>query len=140
MAVSEYDAESAEAVEFYAELEEEQVALRFESVVLAKAMQLLMPVWIAVQPRPVPVPSAADGSAGGGGATDIGQVSEARRRMYLYPIEAGHYLSDEPGFYLEGKFGIRIEADLIVVEQPTHFAWGARCPPLPPPPHTHRLQ
>mmetsp|Transcript_2241 Transcript_2241/g.6364 ORF Transcript_2241/g.6364 Transcript_2241/m.6364 type:complete len:357 (-) Transcript_2241:84-1154(-) len=80
-----------------------------------------------------------EGPAGiGGGATVIGQVSEARRRMYLYPIEAGHYLSDEPGFYLEGKFGIRIEADLIVVEQPTHFAWGSRpylgfryCSPVP---------
>jgi len=80
-----------------------------------------------------------EGPAGiGGGATDIGQVSEARRRMYLYPIETGHYLSDEPGFYLEGKFGIRIEADLIVVEQPTHFAWGSRpylgfryCSPVP---------
>jgi hypothetical protein len=60
---------------------EEQVALRFESVVLAKAMQLLMPVWIAVQPRPVPVPSAADGSAGGGGAskTESGELLEGGR-------------------------------------------------------------
>jgi hypothetical protein len=47
---------------------EEQEALRLESVVLAKAVQLFMPVWIAVEPRPVPVPSA-EGSAGGGGAS-----------------------------------------------------------------------
>ena len=60
---------------------EEQEALRFESVVLAKAMQLLMPVWIAVQPRPVPVPSAAEGSAGGGGAskTESGELLEGGR-------------------------------------------------------------
>ena len=60
---------------------EEQEALRFESVVLAKAMQLFMPVWIAVQPRPVPVPSAAEGSAGGGGAskTESGELLEGGR-------------------------------------------------------------
>ena len=43
-----------------------------------------------------------EGPAGiGGGAAHIEQVSEARRRMYLMPIEEGWYLSDEPGFYLE---------------------------------------
>jgi hypothetical protein len=60
---------------------EEQEALRFESVVLAKAVQMFMPVWVAVQPRPVPVPSAAEGRAGGGGAskTESGELLEGGR-------------------------------------------------------------
>ena len=42
-----------------------------------------------------------EGPAGiGGGAAHISQVNEARRRMYLHPIEEGFYLSDEPGVYL----------------------------------------
>ena len=80
-----------------------------------------------------------EGPAGiGGGAAHISQVNEARRRMYLHPIEAGFYLSDEPGFYREGAFGIRIESDLVVQPAETRYAWGSRpflgfryCTPVP---------
>lgn len=80
-----------------------------------------------------------EGPAGiGGGAAHISQVNEARRRMYLHPIEEGFYLSDEPGFYSEGAFGIRIEADLVVQPAETRYAWGSRpflgfryCTPVP---------
>ena len=80
-----------------------------------------------------------EGPAGiGGGAAHISQVNEARRRMYLHPIEEGFYLSDEPGFYREGAFGIRIEADLVVQPAETRYAWGSRpflgfryCTPVP---------
>ena len=58
--------------------------------------------------------------------------------MYLHPIEEGFYLSDEPGFYREGAFGIRIEADLVVQPAETRYAWGSRpflgfryCTPVP---------
>ena len=80
-----------------------------------------------------------EGPAGiGGGAAHISQVNEARRRMYLHPIEEGFYLSDEPGFYREGAFGIRIESDLVVQPAETRYAWGTRpflgfryCTPVP---------
>jgi len=80
-----------------------------------------------------------EGPAGiGGGAAHISQCSEARRRMYLHPIEEGFYLSDEPGFYREGAFGIRIESDLVVQLAATRYAWGTRpylsfryCTPVP---------
>lgn len=42
-------------------------------------------------------------------------------RRYETPIEAGMILSNEPGYYLEGAFGIRIE-NLVLVEE---------APPLP---------
>jgi hypothetical protein len=45
---------------------EEQEALRFESVVLAKAVQQFMPVWINVQPRPTPAATAGASKASGG--------------------------------------------------------------------------
>lgn len=35
------------------------------------------------------------------------------------PIRVGMISSDEPGFYVEGKFGIRLETDIEVVEVPT---------------------
>jgi hypothetical protein len=59
---------------------EEQEALRLESVVLAKAMQLLMPVWIAVEPPPVPVPSP-EGSNGGGGGGGGGGASKTEGEL-----------------------------------------------------------
>ena len=48
------------------------------------------------------------------------------RRVYLAPIEAGYYLSDEPGFYRDGAFGIRIESDLVATEAETKYGWGSR--------------
>jgi len=66
----------------------------------------------------------------GGGAVHASKIAESARMQlkYLAPIEEGYSLSDEPGFYMEGKdgFGIRIEADLITEPATTHFAWGAR--------------
>ena len=46
-------------------------------------------------------------------------------RMYLAPIKEGMYLSDEPGFYKPGEFGIRIESDLVVCAAETRFGFGA---------------
>ena len=46
-------------------------------------------------------------------------------RMYLAPIKEGMYLSDEPGFYKPGEFGIRIESDLVVCAAETRYGFGA---------------
>lgn len=40
-------------------------------------------------------------------------------------------VTDEPGYYLNGKFGIRIEDDLIVVEKGDGFL-GFECVSLVP--------
>ena len=37
----------------------------------------------------------------------------AKYSAYFEPILAGYYMSDEPGYYEDGEFGIRIESDLI---------------------------
>ena len=44
-------------------------------------------------------------------------------RMYLAPIKEGMYLSDEPGFYKPGEFGIRIESDLVVCAAETRYGF-----------------
>ena len=36
------------------------------------------------------------------------------------------FLSDEPGFYKEGAFGIRLESDLVVAPVATRYDWGTR--------------
>ena len=36
------------------------------------------------------------------------------------PLEVGNLLSNEPGFYAEGKYGIRIENLVLVVDDPDH--------------------
>lgn len=37
------------------------------------------------------------------------------------PFEVGHFVSDEPGVYIENEFGIRIEDDLLVVDKGDDF-------------------
>lgn len=39
-------------------------------------------------------------------------------------MEAGMVVSNEPGYYEDGKFGIRIENLLIVKEAPTPYRFG----------------
>ena len=60
----------------------------------------------------------------GGGATSAGGVSAARMTMYLAEVEAGHYVSNEPGFYQDGKIDFRIESGLVPAE--THSNWVNR--------------
>ena len=63
----------------------------------------------------------------GGGTVSAEKIrSNARMsRMYLAPIKEGMYLSDEPGFYKPGEFGIRIESDLVVCAAETRYGFGA---------------
>lgn len=35
-------------------------------------------------------------------------------------LEEGHCVSDEPGYYEDGEFGIRIENVIMVVQHPKH--------------------
>ncbi len=35
------------------------------------------------------------------------------RKSYVYPLEEGMITTDEPGIYIEGKYGIRLENELI---------------------------
>jgi Xaa-Pro aminopeptidase len=45
---------------------------------------------------------------------------------YLEPIEAGMFLSNEPGYYKDGEFGIRIESDMIAKKHAPRFKSGSR--------------
>lgn len=66
------------------------------------------------------------GIGGGTVSGDKIKANERMKRMWLAPIQEGMYLSDEPGFYKSGEFGIRIESDLVVVSAETRYASGAR--------------
>ncbi len=46
------------------------------------------------------------------------------RYTITYPLEAGMVVSNEPGYYEEGEFGIRIENLLVVKEADTPFRFG----------------
>ena len=52
----------------------------------------------------------------GGGSVDAERIasSSRMRRVYLWGMQEGYHLSDEPGFYADGKFGIRLESDLVI--------------------------
>lgn len=70
-----------------------------------------------------------EGSALIGGGNRPGkaiQRSEAAKRRFLSPLQEGHYLSDEPGCYKAGEFGIRIESDLVVAPAKTDYDVGGR--------------
>lgn len=42
------------------------------------------------------------------------------------PLEAGMVVSNEPGYYEDGAFGIRIENLLVIREQPTPHRFGGQ--------------
>ena len=46
------------------------------------------------------------------------------RYAITYPMEAGMVVSNEPGYYEDGQFGIRIENLLIVKDAQTPFRFG----------------
>ena len=59
---------------------------------------------------------------GGGSLTgDRILASQRRQRLFLQPISAGWFLSDEPGCYKEGEFGVRIESDILAVPAQTPY-------------------
>jgi hypothetical protein len=51
-------------------------------------------------------------------------VTPARRWHNHTPLEAGMVVSNEPGYYEDGAFGIRIENLLIIREEPTPHRFG----------------
>lgn len=42
-------------------------------------------------------------------------LSPSRTSYNYKPLEAGNFISDEPGYYKAGEYGIRIESDVLVV-------------------------
>ncbi|WP_316014796.1 aminopeptidase P family protein [Roseobacter sp. HKCCA0434] len=61
----------------------------------------------------------AHGTGHGVGAyLGVHEGPQGLARRYTEPFETGNILSNEPGYYREGAFGIRLE-NLVVVEAPT---------------------
>eukprot|EP00633_Aureoumbra_lagunensis_P007272 CAMPEP_0197318772 /NCGR_PEP_ID=MMETSP0891-20130614/52377_1 /TAXON_ID=44058 ORGANISM="Aureoumbra lagunensis, Strain CCMP1510" /NCGR_SAMPLE_ID=MMETSP0891 /ASSEMBLY_ACC=CAM_ASM_000534 /LENGTH=675 /DNA_ID=CAMNT_0042809381 /DNA_START=37 /DNA_END=2061 /DNA_ORIENTATION=+ len=54
----------------------------------------------------------------GGGALPASKLSNAAKLRYLSDIHSGYYLSNEPGIYIDNKFGFRLESDLLVIDCP----------------------
>ena len=59
----------------------------------------------------------------GGGSVPGDRIlaSERRRRLFLQPITVGAFMSDEPGCYKDGEFGVRIESDILAVPAKTRY-------------------
>eukprot|EP00435_Cladocopium_sp_Y103_P032803 s2_g8.t1 len=54
------------------------------------------------------------------------QSSEGRRRILLMPLKAGFFVSDEPGCYKDGDFGIRIESDILATAADTPYKMSSQ--------------
>lgn len=52
-------------------------------------------------------------------------ISYNSRRTGI-PLTIGMITSDEPGYYEEGNFGIRLETDIVVVEAKTEYSYKTR--------------
>jgi len=59
-------------------------------------------------------------------AVHEGPQGIAQRYDNKTPLEAGMIVSNEPGYYSDGEFGIRIENLLVVVEKDTPHRFGGR--------------
>lgn len=53
-------------------------------------------------------------------------ASGARIGSAASPLAKGMVVSNEPGYYEDGAFGIRIENLLVVKEAPTEFRYGGQ--------------
>lgn len=64
----------------------------------------------------------------GGGSTSAAAIkkNERQKRVYLEPMQAGHFVSNEPGCYKAGEFGIRIESDMVAQPADTQYQMGGR--------------
>ena len=73
----------------------------------------------------------------GHGVSHCGPVHEyphyafARSDSHVLPLEKGMVITNEPGYYREGEFGIRIENMMEVVEEGDEFL-GFKCLTLVP--------
>ncbi len=47
-----------------------------------------------------------------------------KERGVAAPLEQGNVLSNEPGYYIDGSFGVRIEDMIIIVPKDTKFQFG----------------
>lgn len=50
--------------------------------------------------------------------------------MRIPLLQAGMVCSNEPGYYEDGRFGIRVENLVVVEEADTEFRWTAVQPPV----------
>ncbi len=56
-----------------------------------------------------------------------GPIGIGFRESFLnQPFQVGNILSNEPGFYKDGEFGIRIENEILVVEKKTNHQFDGR--------------
>lgn len=60
---------------------------------------------------------------GVGAALSVHEGPQRISRVSMVPLQAGMILSDEPGYYREGDFGIRCE-NLLLVEEPDPVSGG----------------
>jgi Xaa-Pro aminopeptidase len=68
------------------------------------------------------------------------QIRKNYRKDTVKPIRAGHVITDEPGIYVKGKFGVRIENCLLcVAAQDTDFGRFLKFEPLTLCPYDRKL-
>jgi Xaa-Pro aminopeptidase len=68
------------------------------------------------------------------------QIRKNYRQDTVKPIQAGHVITDEPGIYVQGRFGVRIENCLLCVPaQETEFGRFLKFEPLTLCPYDRKL-
>ena len=68
------------------------------------------------------------------------QIRKNYRQDTVKPIQAGHVITDEPGIYVQGRFGVRIENCLLCVPaQETEFGNFLKFEPLTLCPYDRKL-